>query len=209
MATVQKLIATAFLAVPGPAVAGPIMFEFAGEVTAIFDPDARLPSSIDVGAMFSGRYAFDPGVSDISVSSAVGNYPDVITFLEGTVGDVSFEGPVTSSRIFVVDGLSGTDAYQVLADIDFLGEVRRFSLRLTDDQGTVFTTDSLPITPLELGEFEFTRFLLFDKSDTLLFTVTGQVHAFVPEPTTAILFGGGVLALARSRRRRRARPSGR
>ena len=82
-----------------------------------------------------------------------------------------------------------------------------FFFVLFDDDGFVFSDQSLPLTPPSLAQFEINRGEIKESQGTTLnpfsaFTITSLTLHTVPEPSTALLVMTGLLGIAVRQRRR-------
>ncbi len=178
--------------------AGPVTFEFAGEVTRVVDSDDLLQGVVTVGSPFSGSYTFESKTPDSDPNPRRGIYDDSILGLSGHVARLPFDlRPGAATRIELRDEYSGPnlDSYRVLADVEFAGRPLDFFIRLGDTTGMALSTDLLLVAPPDLGLFSSREFHIFDGSEQLHIVVDGMVQSLVPEPTTAVVLLAGLLLL--------------
>ncbi len=187
---------------PGVAVsrAGPITWEFSGEIFLVSDGNDLLGGAVVVGTPFSGSFTFESTTEDSDPRSFVGFYEDVLLDLQGQVGDVPFSGPLGETSITIVESLS--DSYSLVTDVDFLGERLDFGIFLSGPSA-LFADTSLALLPPDLDSFGSQgSFTIVDGTEVLSLNVRGSVSVLVPEPATVLLLAGG-LALAVVKRRPR------
>lgn len=179
----------------------PVTWEFAGAITFVSDENDFLGGAVTVGSAFSGSYTFESTTPDGSPDDPTrGTYSDAITTLSGQVGTVSFFGAVgTVNRLTIFDDLSisDSDQYGISVDIELLGKTVVFRWILFDATASVFSDDSLPLSPPDLGSFYTRRLDIFSESETNPFFLSGQLTSLVPEPGMLLLLGVGALALAK------------
>ncbi len=189
------------------ATASLITWEFAGEITSVFDENDLFAGTVFVGSPFSGSFTFESTTPDSSPTNpSSGFYVDAITLVSGRVGGFSFLGPTDSGASFHVSNdnpANGFDGFSVGAPVDLFGETSRMSLLFTDITGAIFDRDSLPNLPPALDLLDPARFRLSTPVET--FDLFGQITLLVPDPGTAALLGVGALALVRRRHTRSER----
>ena len=184
-------------AVASPTAGSPITWEFAGELTLVRDDDGSLGGVFGVGTLFSGMFTFESTTPDSSpVNLGFGNYEGALTSVSGRVGAVPFlERPGLAGSITVFDDFGG-DGFSVSAATEFLGASVRFGLTLGDSTGSIFSDDSLPLTPPDLGSLDLTVFFLALEPDGDL--LRGELTQLTPDPgTLVLLLIGGSFVLRR------------
>ncbi len=182
----------------GASRAGPITWEFSGEIFSVSDANDLLGGAVVEGTPFSGSFTFESTVMDSDPEPLLGFYEDVILDIRGQVGGLAFSGPVGGNSITVVN--SDLDRYLLDARVGFLGEQLDFLL-LAPSSGDLFADTSLPLVPPDFDSVgPPLRFIIADRTEVLPLSMQGFVSVLVPEPGTAILIAGA-LALALVRRR--------
>ena len=167
--------------------ADPVTFNYQGQVTEVFDLNGVLDGSVVIGTQFYGSYTFEGTWPDSTTGSTRGDYEwrnaDIdagFFFSQTLVGNYGWEvSPLTPDPfggIIVHDNLSGgvfgpEDGYTVnTAPHQVLGPVFPVdTVRGTPNIGislstiinlTAFNSDSLPLVPPNLADFEETGFLI-------------------------------------------------
>jgi len=192
-------------ALVGTVRAGPVTFEFAGEITFITDDENLLGGAVTVGSPFSGLYTFESTTPDSDPDEPRrGLYNDAITFVSGEIAGIAFSGPLAPTDFVDVLDFPNTsfDHYLVYAEVELLSTALDFKVRLGDQSGTAFHNDSLPATAPSLALFDSATFTVFDGSETIPFYVKGHVTSFVPEPGAVVLLALGSLIASRRNRSR-------
>ena len=191
------------LAAPGLARAALVTWEFAGEITFVYDQADRLGGRVAAGSPFSGFFTFETTASDSWDDPNVGNYQAVTEFglqMAELPFARCFEG-----AIFVANGYEAypSDRFGLNFSGEFLGEPAYGYVSFVDESGTAFGSDALPVTILDLSAFDQTMFNLRPLQDIPFWNVQGDITSLVPEPATLILFvSGGVLITRRCPRSR-------
>jgi PEP-CTERM motif len=183
--------------------AGPVTWEFSGEIAIVTDIDNDLGGAITVGTPFSGSFTFDFATPDGDPSIVAGRYNNAITAISGRVGAYAFSGTgAFNSVIRITDSPGGdNDAFVFgMGDILFpdFGGVFSLSFLLSNADGSAFASDALPEIPPDLVLFSGPRMTFSAEPGRAAFV--GDVVALVPEPGTLVLLGFGALALARRRK---------
>ncbi len=215
MTRLKPLTAIGFLlSLSTPAFAGPVTWEFVGEVTRVLDEDDLFESRVSVGSPFHGTLTFESTTPDSQPHPAGGVYNDSVIELFAEAGALTIAGPKTSSssapnRIRVDDSPAqpfASDLYWMSIPVTVLGyESFRLELVAVDNTATVFDDDSLPLDPPAFPVEEI-RFFLVDSSETFLVAVDGYLTSlrFVPEPSALLLLGLGAATCLQRRHRRKA-----
>jgi hypothetical protein len=191
------------------AAAAEVKFAFSGQVTGYLTASGTTMSTFPLGTLVSGVYGFNPATPDSNPSNGTGEYLNAVTSLSATIG----ASPVMSLNlsgardITVFDNsFLGGDGYTLLADITgnpapgFVAN--RIGINLLDGNTSTFTSDDLPLTPPNPGNFSSSfesQLVLQSSTQSVLFNITSL--ALVPEPTGIVLLGTGLLALCAARRR--------
>jgi hypothetical protein len=205
IALVTFMIAVVF---PSESHAASIDFRVTGVVTAVDDTAHLLAGWLDVGTPFTSIVHYRDDLVDVTPSPEIGHYhyEEALTAI-GMALDVG--SPVLRSdraglaEVDVHDDfLSTEDRLWVSASAVFSNgpAIEKINLRLRDPSARAFATDRPP-ADLDLSDFE-TRtldFVLADSTGSVLMEV--QTLVSVPEPSTALLVGLGLLGLAASPRR--------
>ncbi len=180
-----------------------ITFLFDAEVTAIGQVNSF--GGVLIGDTFSGSYTFD---STVTGTGAPGTKK--YDFTGGSLGltaQVGTESVVlTDYFIQIQNNISGppTDVYQVEGATGPAQSDTFFRFVLFDTSGSVFSDESLPLTPPPLASFngennEVRKQFPTTTNPLTIFTITSLT--LIPEPSTALLLASGLAALAVGRRR--------
>jgi len=202
--------------------AGPVTWEFAGEVTRAFDPRTLLGGAVEVGSPIAGTVTFESTTPDGDPSPTRGWYGNAVTDVDATMQGLAIAGPRKqdwgggSNSITVDNGIgSFPDAIEIFTAVDVLGhDYFMFRMRLSDANGKVFVNDALPMSPPDL-EHVRTDFSIIDPSETIFGELRIDVNLtqlrLVPEPSAIILLGLCASACVQRRRRKigsMSRPNG-
>jgi hypothetical protein len=191
-----------------------ITFEFEGIVNSV---DPELAGTYNTTQTLSGTYTFDSDAADID-GGTNGAYD--ITSLTFSLGGNTYTS--TAGLINVADD-NPTDRYGLNA-VSFSGPSvgafapERFGFILQSTSTSVFTSDALPLTPPDLTNFDVLNqwsFRYIKTGDTQFAGVRGlgtagltklakisDGPAPVPEPSTLLLLGSGLVGLAGYGRRK-------
>jgi len=177
------------LLAPVAAKAAPVTFAFSGTVTAV---DAALAGEFSLGESVVGSYTFESTTPDADPGDpTLGIYDNAITAFSATFGGDYTVTQGLDNDISVANGPPGNDVYQVFLTNPTAPTVAGLSLGalflgIGDIDSNVFNSDSLPLTPPDLAEFESIIagqiFLDSPGNQTLDFQLTSLT--LVPEPST-------------------------
>jgi hypothetical protein len=174
-------VAVVMLLVLGRASGEALTFQAQGVLDYVHDPGDQL--DFDVGDAWTLTYTFDTETEDTNPDPDLGSYPAIDTVLN--VGGIVL--PTASPAVQVTNDLPSDirDIYRVFMALPgFPDELA--TMNLIDEDGTIFSDDSLPLAPPELGEFESATLLIvkYGTPETE-YLVQGPVHVLIPEPGSA------------------------
>ena len=174
---------------------GLITFPFSGDFSGPTDFN-----SLNAATTFSGTYTFESLTPDgVPGDPTFGDYAAVTSF-SLTIGAFTFSSSgISFGGITVIDSVP--DDYEVaLSVVNVAGDVVDASLLLSDIDGTVFSSDALPLTPPNLPLFESAVFAAtITPSGEFSSSVQGTITSILPEPATLSLFALVPLAILRRR----------
>lgn len=201
-----SLLAASLLAAPADAV--PLTFSYEGIVSV-----ASGPSGFGdfLNELIRVDYTFESTTAD-SNASANGDYLGAVTSLSVTVGANLYSA--TSGNIIIINAGTNPDQYIVDVPTGLTGPsvgglpVSRIEVILTDTTMTFFSSDALPIVQPDPSAFDQRsiqlQFNLGDDPYGLIAAADVQISpAVVPEPSTLVLLGAGLVAVGRRVRSRR------
>jgi len=185
----------------------PITFEFEMEVNSIADDGGLLVGILEVGNTITGSYTFDPDTPDLFPGDpSLANYDfDGLNVQFDSVVYQTVPPLVSGCDVINVDNdpVVGVDEYLVQTFCSSLKQQSGtpltddaiFRFALADLESTVFSDDSLPLTPPDLAEFEGNNALLnlLDEFDTVV-NIRGVITSLQlqpPQPTV----GGELLQI--------------
>jgi hypothetical protein len=186
-------------------------------------PDFTL-ESVQAGDVLHGTITINTSLPDLNAAPDIGQYvatsvPSVLSLTIGPFNTFPQEAyPTSSFSVRIAEngsGFFGTDELLIMNDGPFSAsgnQVDTFEIRLDSDSSSFLSGTGFPTT-VDLGllnthsTFEFMGHDPTHPSDGFAFS--GSITEFevaptgVPEPDSWVLMGGGLLALAALRRRRR------
>lgn len=190
------------------AVAAPVTFQFSGHLTLV-DPIISTTTGFTAGHTFAVTYIFEsttPETPFTSLDPRRGIYEGAVSNIWSTINAQLVIAPspnIASSAIEIGDNSSGNfpvDFYGMSAKVNTTGtdwQLGVVSFGLSGGSSAVFADDTLPTHPPSLASFA-NKEALFIFSDGFNFrNAFGIVDSLtaVPIPTTALLFGMGLLVL--------------
>jgi hypothetical protein len=200
------LLGAVFLAFALPANGYPVTIYIEAVVDTVQDSGNYLEGKISAGNLITGYYIYESTTPDSSPADpVVGHYyhyspPAGISL---TVGGFDFKTDPANVDFLVGivnNNTSGHDIYWIHSynNIDLSNEtsVDSISWQLNDPTGTVFSSDTLPVTPPFLDNWQTN---ILNISGDRTFGIWAHVTSAVPEPVTIVLFGIGGLFLIKRR----------
>jgi len=200
----------AFALTAAPAAATPVMVQMSGTLTQVSGHTEVLDGSVSVGSSFSLTLTYDDELPDqdsndccfmhispgVSLTGITGNYSfssvgDVILFLINDVGG--------EDRI-VADALQGATASGPFPPGVYADETGLLTVSLGDSSQSALDSDALVDANWNLADYDSARFStqwviqpVFQPLDLF-----GQITSIqvIPEPSTALLIGLGLVVLA-------------
>lgn len=203
------------MAAATPSSASTITYSFTGEVTAV---SPLLAGPFAVGDAMSGTFVFDSAAIFTACGGACGKYDSPLQSVSMTIGSYTLTATATDLLTTPV----GASEYDIYADAPAISgapvnglTLAGFALSLIDPTATAFSTAQTLVAPVFANYAERTFALAFETGGPLSET-TGlggtiaslsqvETPTAVPEPTSLLLLGTGVMAVARRGRRHRAR----
>ncbi|MFQ5425006.1 MAG: hypothetical protein ACE5F9_13645 [Phycisphaerae bacterium] len=175
---------------------GLITFPFSGDFSAPTDFNG-----LNAATTFSGAYTFESLTPDgLPGDPTFGDYAAVTSF-SLNIGAFTFSSAsISFGGITVIDSVP--DDYEVtLSGANVVGDIVDASLLFSDIDGTVFSSDALPLTPPNLTLFESAVFAAtITPSGEFSRSVQGTITSVLPEPATLSLLLALVPVAARRRR---------
>lgn len=184
--------------------AGPVTWEFAGEITSVRDDGNILAGQVTVGSPFSGVFTFESTTSNrfpTNPNSAI--YRDVFSNLIGSVSGIPINGPVGANSISIVDAssTSPSDFFGISVPVDLSGSFINLQIFLTDSSGTILSSDNLLLDPPSLERFDINVFMLRSTEEIPLLQLEGHLTSLTPEPSTLLLLVVGAIFIGKKRHR--------
>ncbi len=169
--------------------AGPVTWVFEGEATLVVDHNNVLGGTVDVGSPLLGQFTFD------LTGERAGFYEGAILSLSGTLGGVSFSGPIGKANSISVYNDIPFDSFGLDTGINVASTTGFFQIGLFDSSGRVFSSNELPFAPPSINAIDADGAVFaFGRSDETL-GVNGELSSIllVPEPSAGVLLLIGVL----------------
>jgi hypothetical protein len=211
-----KITAFIFLVIPMICQAEIIKIGFTGKVDSIFDPYNVLENTIHQNQSITGFYIYDSATLDSDPSPMFGVYQYNISpyGMSLTIGDLTFltDPLFVNSELVLVNNYGGGphDTYGITSHnnlpINNDLSIDIISLQLDDYTGYALSSDSLPLTPPDLTQWQTKSFSIeggrypFPPSgEKTLFGIGGHVETvyLIPEPATLLLLGLGAIFIRR------------
>lgn len=167
-------------------------FAFTGVVTAV---DSQLAPQFAVGQTISGNYTFDSAGIDTLADPSVGFYEDVLVAANAVFsnGYTVNRDPSGVAELILVDNSNTPDLYDVFIPVNGAlvngASPDLLEFFLQDNNGTMLSSDDLPLTPPTYALAEAHGGLLrFDLGPNSYYVDYNLLSLnAVPEPATAIL----------------------
>lgn len=189
-----------------------VTWEFAGEITEVYDPDNLFDGMLSTGAPFSGHFTFDLSTPDSNPNNKLGAFENAVTDLNLDLDGLDFIGPTLRhpNAIYVQDGFGGSllDSYHVNVGVQSTGIQLLLLLNFNNNTGEGIVGDSLRTAPLALPIFHSARFALLGPNETDPTDIEGTITHLVPEPAAVFLLLIGICVAIRVPLRLRNRVDG-
>jgi hypothetical protein len=186
-----------------------ITFAFSGTVYSVSFNNGT-PTEFGVGDTFSGTFTFNSNAIDSAPNVDSGTYIGAVVSTSLNVDSYNASG--NGPGDILISNLATDDTYRVgvsnLAGSTVLGlDLRSFNLSL-NGPASILTSDALPLTPPNPAAFTYAKSLnltFFNDARTVFGSVYASVDSFtlvsVPEPSSLLMAGMGILIIGRRRRR--------
>jgi hypothetical protein len=189
-----------------------VTWEFAGQITSVYDENNLLGGQVVTGTPFSGVFTFETTTPDLAADDPyVGIYGAPDYFL-GHVGDATIVGPVDAGPLLSVSNGSSvypSDAFGVWLVGELLEQRVFVDFGFRDDSGMAFDGDALPFDPFDITDFEHNIFRVRSDEEIPVLVLQGEITSLVPEPGTALLLCVGAVVMLARRGKRRLPTNGR
>ena len=218
----KKWAAIALLAASIPVQAIPVRYDFAGTLEYFSNSDQpddlAIPLAVQLGDSFTGSFTYDTAFdTDLSPDPAIGQY--ALRQIVFEVGDyrielnepppLSFDVNFSDNRFNAFDGFSFRAAGFTDQPVPLpTGQNWALNLLLRSSNLDLFDSTALRSDLPSLDEFDLLNqffLLLRDPASNTGGQASGPLtsltRVILPEPSTALLILGGMLALAAGRRR--------
>jgi len=214
MSTRLGFLRAALLALPlliaTTAGAAPVTITMTGVLDTVDDP---LTGTFAVGQAFTINYTFESTTAPRDGSTSNGAVYDALSTFDFTVG--GFTGTSTGPQEIQIDNdlvFPDHDRYAVVtgaSDIITAPPVGAFDLawffvRLDDTTNSAISDALILPTSLDVNDFDSTTFFASFSNDAGDALITGHITSIVPEPSSIVLGGFGLLGLGLAAWRRRA-----
>ncbi len=226
-------LVTAFVTLgPTSAMAASITFAFQAAVSSVADSalTGALPLPISdlfsVGQVLQGRYTFEsttPPGSASGYPAGTAFYPTALTDFDLVGPSFSQSSPFSYNKMLIRNSATISDLYSFTVTwdggtgpvFDGIGAADDvFFMELSDLDRTALTSNSIPVLPPDLSQFELPNWHMtfayvvdpYDINSPYYYAeVKGGITSLtlVPEPSSHLLIGIGLFALTVARRRSR------